>query len=229
LELAYTTLGVKPSDVAAVPQITHIIKQSFKRGIDDAILYLKASEEEEAKKFLRTWSEFSPTMHRKLPFEAFCVAASVRTKRILEILVSSCYDDATTAVKLITAVNHPKVVQATVKNAMKAEGAADRKMLHLHKGFLPVPRNNTNIFQPGAKQLQLQDNSNHATQNNFGSDGKPLDPAIGNNKETFNPNAIGIIEGRMNRISDRYNQGLSAATPPPEEHISEAVEAEWAD
>lgn len=224
LETAYQSLGVDPGEVAAAPNITLILKEVFKRGIAEAVEHLSASAHPEAREFIKEWRTHPP-LQKKLPFEAFCLACSIPPLRILELLVSTCYENADTAVKILTAVSHPKIVKATIKNALKPEGAIDRKMLHLNKGFLPVPKNTVNFFRPGASQHNQLDQSQHLHLEG--------NPAIEANKVSYDPNAVHDIEVRLNRITDRFNSRLGqlaevagAGLEPVEEAevIEQAVE-----
>jgi hypothetical protein len=55
--------------------------------------------------------------------------------------------------KLIAAVHHPEIVEATIQAAKGPFGMPDRKMLHDHMGFLPLPKGQTINIDASSKTL----------------------------------------------------------------------------
>lgn len=108
--------------------------------------YLETCEDPSARRVLEAYYSLAPSMRRNLPIEAYCCAAGISPMRILELLTGACVRVGATASTIVAAVNHPRVVQATVDNALTPEGHADRTDLHKAVGFLPTPRGaHTNI------------------------------------------------------------------------------------
>jgi hypothetical protein len=45
--------------------------------------------------------------------------------------------------RIVAAISHPKIVDATIEAAQRPQGFMDRQMLHQHAGFLPLPKGQT--------------------------------------------------------------------------------------
>ena len=220
-EEAYERLGVSSADVLLLPQISPILGK-LPGGIKKALQYLRGSEEPDARKFLSVYDALPESSRRLLPFEAFCQASGLKTKRLLEIVTGACFEQSASTSELLAAASHPDVVAATVRSAKNQEyGGADRKMLHLHAGFVPVPKSQTTIISGNGRQTNIQDNS------------KNLSISAGE---------VPAIEDRMARITNRFNTerlGLAAgeeqkriestSDQATEDQAIEVVEAEWDD
>lgn len=141
-------LGVTPEKIRSVPQISHIIKQmstgkgkTRRRGIDVVIDYLRGSEDEDAKKFLDVFDSVPIKARKAAPIEAFCIAAHITTKRIWEVIQGSIFEQSSKLASTMADLAHPEIVEATIKGAKNVRyGGGDRKMMHLHQNFLPVPK-----------------------------------------------------------------------------------------
>jgi len=84
------------------------------------------------------------------PYEAsiaslddLCAASGVAPKAILMAIAGSGFDAGCDIANLVAAHLHPKVVDASVKYALQADGIEDRRMLLQHSGFIPVPKGQT--------------------------------------------------------------------------------------
>lgn len=218
LESAYRALGVLASDVAKEPQITHILAQLPSGGVKRAIEFLRGSDQPEARKFISLYDDLPSSARTLLPFESICLACKIPTRRMMEVITGACFEQTANMSALLAAASHPQVVQKTVSAAKNiAYGAKDREMLHKHSGFIPVPKNTTNIISRGAIQQNLQDNSQNLT---------------------ITPGEVPQIESKMSRIADRFNErlGLGAGPtpplqiesgPPPETAPEEPIDADW--
>lgn len=218
LARAFAELGVEPTKVFETPQISHILKR-LPGGVDIAIEHLRGYDHDEARKWLGTYDSMSATARRVLPFEAFCIASGITTKRMLEILTVAIFEQSDMTSSLIAAASHPSVVTATVAAARNPYGKEDRKMLHLHSGFVPVPKNQTVIIGKGGVQNNTQDNSKHLTLTSV----------------THPVAEIAGIERKQGRIADRFNEklGLGSSRQPiqierqaPEPESEEITEAD---
>lgn len=141
---AYLVLDVKASDVQAVPKIHHLLRDSGVLG--KVFEYLEGSEEPEARKILDARHRVSDSLASVLPFEAFCVAAGVTTKKAFAIISGEVMDQSAKASALIARSKHPDVVQYTIDQALTPAGTQERKMLHQSAGFLPMPKSAVNMF-----------------------------------------------------------------------------------
>ena len=165
-ETAYARLGIEESATMAQPPITpqlRMIAKTIRRagqskngtpvpyGPGSDIVkawphYLHASDDPDAKKIIQVFYSIPQWARALLPIEAFCLAASVPTSRVLEIITAACVRLGAQASTIIAAVSHPSVVQKTVEMALTDEGIEDRNTLHKATGFLPTPKSaQTNI------------------------------------------------------------------------------------
>lgn len=143
---AYERLGVTSEQVHVIPKITQILESIPKsgdlKGVDLALHYLRASDEQDARKWLNVYDELPKSARELLPLEAFCIASGVTPRRLLEVITGACMEYSSAVSQLIARTAHPDVVKATVHFAMDAQGVRDRQMLHQAHGFVPVPKNN---------------------------------------------------------------------------------------
>lgn len=206
---AYERLGVAEPDVLRLPQISHILSQLLngrKGGVLKAIEFLRGADNADARKWLAVYDSIPESARKLLPFEAFCLASGLTTKRMLEVVTGACFEQSANASSLVAAAAHPAVVTATVKGALRREGEQDRKMIHQHMKFLPVPKNSTTIINPGGVQNNLQDNSQNLS---------------------IGVQEVQGLESKMGRIANRFNERLglpASAEPIPDDEGAEAAE-----
>jgi hypothetical protein len=140
-----------------------------------AIETLKFSPHPDAKKLLEFCQRIKFANREKVPFEAMCLAAGVDVVTIWGALILAARDVSRAESALITMMEHPEVVQATVDFAKKSEFASkDREMVHKAVGWLPTPKGsniNVNVFDPHKE-----------AEEDGGEDGAPdLDDIFGSN------------------------------------------------
>jgi hypothetical protein len=149
-EASYAIIGVAKYDVDRQPQITPHLRQimaTIKRmtggkTTQSPWYFLKCSDAPEAQKVLEEYysEKLSKNQRSTLPIEAFCLAAKVSPLRILEIIGGTAVRLSAQESMMISALNHPRVVEKTVEMALTDEGTYDRNVLHRATGFLPIPR-----------------------------------------------------------------------------------------
>lgn len=144
---ALTILEITESQVEEVPQISHVITKS---KLVDWVDVLKGSDDPIARSFLRRMATIPVDMLPLVPVEAICVSEGISPPRLLGVLTEAAVIQTRFASELLAAASQPAVVEATVVNAQLPRGDKDRKMLHQHSGFLPVPKTQF-INMPGAK------------------------------------------------------------------------------
>lgn len=90
--------------------------------------------------FIHAWDTASETDKQSILLEDLCAAASISPDEFLAGVVPALWRRNTDLGRVISAVSHPKVVEATVTNAVKGGsfGLGDRRMLLEHEGFLPT-------------------------------------------------------------------------------------------
>jgi len=180
---ALVLLGVKPADLAATPRIEHLFKGL---GGQEAVLeYLAGSEEPEARKICELRARLNVRQAAAVPFEAYCVAAGIPTKRMFGIVAQEVSEQAEKATALLAKAMHPEVVQATINYALMPHGDKDRKMMHLHAGFVPTPKSSMTVFGNVDARQQTQ-----------------------------NVAVLPPVEDNVRRLSDRFNSGMVVPSVP---------------
>lgn len=161
-----------------------MVNKPWKTAVID---YLRGSSEDDARQWLAVWDTLSKTAQDALPLEAICIAATLTTKRLFELVSGAMFEQSAAESSLIAAVAHPQIVQATIDSALQPEGIEDRKMLHQHRNFLPVPKNNI----VNVRGNQIIDNSQGKTLN-------------------INPPAVADT---VRSLSDKFNARFLTAEP----------------
>lgn len=147
--------------------------------LEKVIEYLRGSDAKEARAWLDKFSGIPDADRRLVPFEAYCVAVGVGTKRMWEVIQGAIFEQAAMESAVLAAASHPGVVRATVDFAKLPSGSKERQMLHLHSGFLPVPKNTVNIIK---EQNNIQDN-----------------------RQTANV-TLAPVDDTIRRVTDRFNE-----------------------
>ena len=101
----------------------------------------------EARSVLDRYQSCTMMERKSLPVEAFCVSAKVSPYRVLELITGIMVRMGAQASTIIAAVNHPRVVQTTVEQALLPEGLGDRRDLHRAVGFLPTAKGSSTTIQ----------------------------------------------------------------------------------
>jgi hypothetical protein len=179
---AYVLLEITPEDVTACPRIEHLFKGIG--GQSKVLEYLAGSEEPEARAVLAMRDRLSYAQAGAVPFEAYCVAAKISTKKMFGVISQEVMTQSSAATMLISKAAHPKVVEATIARAMGPLGTADARMLHQAEGFVPVPKNSI---------THIHGNVDARTQ-------------------TANVAVLPPVEDNVRRLSDRFNSAMVA--PP---------------
>src|SRR5258708_4334041 len=76
----------------------------------------------------------------QLPVEAFCLAAGIDIAQFMNTILVVVQVSGVTLSTLTAAIHLPRGVQASIDEAVKPEGIADRELQLKHAGFLPMPR-----------------------------------------------------------------------------------------
>lgn len=217
LSEAYEFLGVTAEAVEQVPKIEHLFNglggfkkvdpselnregQPYRRrqpeyrkaGVDAdrAKLweYISGSDDPDARKILEARSLVPAATADWVPFEAYCLAAGVATKKAFGIVAQEVADQSGKAAALLARANHPDVVSFTVEQALTAEGTAERRMLHQSQGFLPMPKSNI---------LNVYGNA-----------------AIDQRNQSANVAVLPPVEDSVRRLHDRFGEMIIESAPP---------------
>lgn len=153
LEYAYSQLGLVPDSnpptlltpalIRSVPQITPILKQSFKRGVPEAIEYIRMSGSDNARKFLKLYDSLPGRAQKVVPIEAYCIMLKMAPVKLLSVIMEACFNANDDTSILMASIAKPRIVEKAVEAALTDEGFKDRQMLLQHGGFLPQNKNQT--------------------------------------------------------------------------------------
>ena len=138
LTQAYAVLGVTPIDVALVPRIEHLFRGLG--GKQKVFEYLAGSEEKEARAIVDLRAKVTPEQARVLPFEAFCVAAGVTTKRMIGLIQEEVFAQSRVAASILKDSSIPDIVKVTLRQAKTIAGTQEKRMLLQSGGVLPLPK-----------------------------------------------------------------------------------------
>ena len=109
--------------------------------------YAREAKHEGVIKMIEVYDGLSPRDKSRAKITDLCGAGGLSFAELLGEVAAISFTQSADLSTLIAAVNHPKVVQATVKHAMKFEGDKDREMLHKHANFIPTPKGSNTIVQ----------------------------------------------------------------------------------
>lgn len=190
-------LEVTEDALAGSPKIEHLFKSIG--GSEKVIEFLAGSEEPEARAIVELRRRLNRDQAKAVPFEAYCIAANVPTKKMFGIIAAEAADQSAKATSLLADATHPMVVEATVKNALDPLGSKDREMLHKAKGFVPIPKTAVTFVKNMDARQQTQ------------------------------VNVLPPVEDAVRRLSDRFNNGMDVPALPPPQDIIDAEEEETDD
>ncbi|HEV2172525.1 MAG TPA: hypothetical protein VGR71_03110 [Nitrospira sp.] len=138
------------SDLPTVLPFSSTLAFAFRYigGISAAIeaARLVGEKDERFRMVVYAYEETPESDRPKLKLEALCETAGIPTSEFLGSTIAAIHSRNVDIGKLIASAAHPKVVEATIENAQTRNGFMDRKMMHDHVGFLPLPKGmNINI------------------------------------------------------------------------------------
>lgn len=138
------------SDLPTVLPFSSTLAFAFRYigGISAAIeaARLVGEKDERYQMLVYAYEQTAESQRSMLKLEALCEAAAIPTSEFLGSTIAAIHSRNIDIGKLIASAAHPKVVEATIENAQTRNGFMDRKMMHDHVGFLPLPKGmNINI------------------------------------------------------------------------------------
>jgi hypothetical protein len=99
---------------------------------------LEPSSEPDARKVLAAYESVPASYRRLLPAEAFCQAAGVSPKRVLEMIAIVLVQNGGRLTSVRAAVAQERVLSKTVDRALRDEGWRERLMIHKATGVVPT-------------------------------------------------------------------------------------------
>ena len=198
---AYELLGIEEADVMAVPRIEPMLKRAS--VFEKVWGYLETSGEEMARVLIaQKYKLKNKSQRAAVPFEAYCVAARLDTKKVMGLIFAEVFSQNQQAAELMAANAQPDVVKATIDRAVEPGGTRERDMLHKHSRFVPVPQTSVTFVKTANKVVGGDDNSQTLA-------------------------VLPPIEKTVRDISDRFNErllGVAPAAPPAFEAEFEETE-----
>jgi hypothetical protein len=147
--LAYRTLGIRPQDVEIVPlfraqltSLSRIVARERRMGEQPRprvgpFFYLEYSPDPDARKVLAAWDSVPASYRRLLPPEAFCHAAGVSPRRVIEIIARVAVWEGAQIAAVRASLGQQRLLQKTVERGLQPDGWRDRLMFCKATGLLP--------------------------------------------------------------------------------------------
>lgn len=181
-DAALRRLEITPAELAQVPEITSILKSSFK-NTKAAIQSIRFSNETAAIEFLKVYDELPVGDREYISIEAICLKAAVSPAALLGATFLACKTIRGQESALIAVNAHPQILKDTIQFASLPGGDRDRKMLHEAVGFLPTPKGgsiNVNLLG-GVPQFKNPEHHIEPDEENF----EELFPSISRSLEDW--------------------------------------------
>jgi hypothetical protein len=128
-------LKLQPSQLAVA--FRHI-KPTWKHYLD----YVERAAKEGDKEMTRFMGAYYGLTRREqatiMP-EQVCELSGVKTEVLFGAVAAQLWCSAKMEANLITAINFPRVIERTAKNALQKGGVKDREMFHRATGFIKTP------------------------------------------------------------------------------------------
>jgi hypothetical protein len=175
---ALRRLHITPQQMAAVPQITPLLKQAD-GGMDQILTAMRFSPDEVIAAFLEKYDVIPVGDRDNLPIEAIAMAAGVDIRHLLGSILVALQAQSVSAVKIIALTAHPKITQARVVYGQHPLGERDRTALDTAMGLLPSPKGPTfigkAIFGSGRDVMDQQRGGDEDNDTIGDSDGPDMD------------------------------------------------------
>lgn len=95
-------------------------------------------ENEPCRKIVYAWDTATQRDRDTIKLEDLCAAAGISPDEFLGLIIPALWRRNLDIGKLIAAMAHPQIVEASVQAAKTTWGTLDRQMLHTQSGFLPT-------------------------------------------------------------------------------------------
>lgn len=124
-------------------------------GLEGAIEAARiiAEHDDRYKALVFMYDETAESNRYKLKLEFLCESAGILQEQFVGDTIAAIFKRGSDIGKIMAGASHPRIVEATIEHAQKVNGFMDRKMLHDHIGFLPIPKGMTIINDNSKKTL----------------------------------------------------------------------------
>jgi hypothetical protein len=99
----------------------------------------RSSSDPKVQEVVKAWDAMTPKCRSARRIEDLCTQACISPGEFLGRVAQDAHDTGLDVSRLILGVNHPRVLEKSIRNAMTTEGFKDREMLMKASGFLPTP------------------------------------------------------------------------------------------
>lgn len=114
---------------------------------------LVAEKDERFKLLVYTYDECAESDKHKLKLEVLCGQAAITQGDFIGMTMAAMHERNLDIGNMIASAAHPRVVEATIENAQRANGFMDRQMLHQHSGFIPTAKGTSITIDNSRKTL----------------------------------------------------------------------------
>lgn len=218
-------MGANPAKLPEVLPFKSSLAFSFRMsgGVPAAIEAARMVSEKDVRfqKLVYAYDQLSNSDKEKIHLEDLCAAAEISSAEFLGLTAAAMHSRNMDISRIMAATFHHKIVEASIANAMDPRGVADRKMLHDHMGFLPLPAGQNIIIDQSHKTVNT---------------GKGSEPSVEDTSKTALPSfAEETVAGAQ---ALRGDAGLGSVgqkrlpAPRPEQAVTvpeEIIEAEVVD
>lgn len=138
-ERIQSELGITREKMREQVKVSHNF-QYIEGGEAMVIEYLRASDDDDVRKFLDVYDNVDTDKRDFLSFEEFCAAADVSSAKLFGKLMEVTVTQSNQTSAIMAAVAHPMVLKTTIAMAQTPAGHRERKLLHTASGLLPSPK-----------------------------------------------------------------------------------------
>lgn len=124
-------------------------------GVPAAIEAARLVAEKDARfqQIVFMWDETKESDQHKLKLEVLCSTCGVTQGDFIGMTMSAMHERNLDIGNMIASAAHPKMVEATIENAQRANGFMDRQMMHQHTGFIPTAKGTSIVIDNSKKTL----------------------------------------------------------------------------
>jgi hypothetical protein len=207
-------LSLRPPELPFEASLAFAFRRIGGKSVAIEYARLSARFDEKFEKLVWAYDQLSQSDQEKIRLEDLCASVELSPSEFLGTVTRAAYSHNLDVANLIAAVNHPRVVEATLASAIdNPYGTEDRRMLHQHHGFLPQPKGQT-IQINNQPQAFAAANAKAAAASEASSTGPGL--------PTFEQDGIEIVQairGDAGVGLASLPQPARAALPAAPEHI----------
>ena len=142
-------MNITEEEIRRCPPITAVL-QKAEGGLAAVVDALRFSREPVVQQFLDTYDELEETQRIWVPWEAIAIEADIDIPQFVYAVILAIGNASANLVKIMAVSNHPRVMDASIRNALRPSGVQDRKMIHTMLRALPQPKGAVTIIQTSA-------------------------------------------------------------------------------